>query len=444
MRKILGPSVLASLAVTIFAGASLLTVPAGCSVDGSIDEQTSNETDAILGASAVSRAEQWVSAQLHYCQAANHQRDYDDACTTYCNRTDNPLWDPYRSDCSGLVSWAWDLPAPGRVTSEFAPFQNDITHVIQGVNLLPGDAVNNSDHVMLFKAWITPGHRATFIEEPGCATAITHAHEFDTDVTINGSTVYVSYWGKSFTAIRLNAIGTSGGGGSSSSGCVLGGLYCGGDKLGGDHNTLYRCEGSAAPTVVENCANGCSVNSGSNDSCNAGSGTSGGTCVQGGLYCGGDKVSGNSSTLYRCNGPGTPTVVEQCANGCAVNAGSNDSCKSGGAPPPSGGNCVVGGLYCGGDKVTGNSSTLYKCNGPGTPTVEEQCAHGCSVNAGANDSCKTAGSGGCVAGGLYCGGDKVTGDASTLYKCTSGSSGTVVQHCASGCAVHAGTNDACR
>lgn len=57
---------------------------------------------------------------------------------------------------------------------------------------------------------------------------------------------------------------------------------------------------------------------------------------------------------------------------------------------PSGGTCVAGGLYCGGDKVIGAADTLYKCNGPGTPTVVEKCAAGCMINAGSDDSCKTA------------------------------------------------------
>ncbi|MDB4944333.1 MAG: hypothetical protein JWP97_3867 [Labilithrix sp.] len=62
---------------------------------------------------------------------------------------------------------------------------------------------------------------------------------------------------------------------------------------------------------------------------------SGGDCVPGGLYCGGDKVTGSSKTLYRCEGPGAPTVVEKCAAGCSVNAGQNDAC----APAP--GSCAI-------------------------------------------------------------------------------------------------------
>jgi hypothetical protein len=53
----------------------------------------------------------------------------------------------------------------------------------------------------------------------------------------------------------------------------------------------------------------------------------GSSCFVGGLYCGGDKVSGSSSTLYRCTGSGAPSVVRHCANGCRVNSGSDDSCR---------------------------------------------------------------------------------------------------------------------
>lgn len=53
-----------------------------------------------------------------------------------------------------------------------------------------------------------------------------------------------------------------------------------------------------------------------------------------GDYCGGDKVSGGSkNTLYRCNGPGRATVVRVCSAGCSVHSGTDDTCK---APVPPG------------------------------------------------------------------------------------------------------------
>ncbi|MDB4956195.1 MAG: hypothetical protein JWO36_3764 [Myxococcales bacterium] len=56
--------------------------------------------------------------------------------------------------------------------------------------------------------------------------------------------------------------------------------------------------------------------------------TNGGSnCFVGGNYCGGDKISGNTRWLYRCTGAGAPTLVRKCAYGCAVRSGQNDACK---------------------------------------------------------------------------------------------------------------------
>jgi hypothetical protein len=53
-----------------------------------------------------------------------------------------------------------------------------------------------------------------------------------------------------------------------------------------------------------------------------------------GDYCGGDKVSGgDKNTLYRCNGPGRATVLRRCSAGCSVNTGTDDTCK---VPVPAG------------------------------------------------------------------------------------------------------------
>jgi hypothetical protein len=53
----------------------------------------------------------------------------------------------------------------------------------------------------------------------------------------------------------------------------------------------------------------------------------GASCFVGGSYCGGDKIDGDPSTLFRCTGTGAPTVIRHCANGCAVQSGQDDACK---------------------------------------------------------------------------------------------------------------------
>ena len=158
---------------------------------------------AVHGEGSVARGALWVAAKVPYCQAANHQRDYDTACSTTCTRPDVADWDPYRSDCSGFVSWSWGLPAPGRTTAGFAPFQTDLTHTISADQLRAGDAVNNSEHVMLFVEWTKPGIEAKFMEEPGCSSSTPYAVEVTSSVTLSGDSIDVQYHG-TFTAIRYD------------------------------------------------------------------------------------------------------------------------------------------------------------------------------------------------------------------------------------------------
>jgi len=176
--------------------------------EGRPGELTATTSAAITSDDAISRAQQWVTAKLLYCQSANGQPDDDTSCSPVCNRESNPQWDPYRSDCSGFVSWAWDLPAPGRVTGEFAPFETDITTAIQASDLQPGDACNLTagGHIVLFVQWVTPGKSAMFMEEPGCSANPPYAHEFQSDVTISGVNIDIAYEGESFTAIRYSQL----------------------------------------------------------------------------------------------------------------------------------------------------------------------------------------------------------------------------------------------
>ena len=105
-------------------------------------------------------------------------------------------------------------------------------------------------------------------------------------------------------------------------------------------------------------------------------------CIAGGYYCGGERISGATDTLYRCNADGPPTLLARCANGCAIGpAGKDDACRP---PTP----CVAGGWYCGGEKVNGDPDVLYRCGADGKSiSVIRRCAKGCRINPGADDDC---------------------------------------------------------
>lgn len=95
--------------------------------------------------------------------------------------------------------------------------------------------------------------------------------------------------------------------------------------------------------------------------------------------------------------------------------------------------CENGGHYCGGDMLAGDPSTVYTCNTGGAPISRGRCLFACQNRPDKDDIC-LAGPEPCKETGLYCGGDKVDGDPSTLYRCTDGV-GVVVRVCPKGCVI---------
>lgn len=104
--------------------------------------------------------------------------------------------------------------------------------------------------------------------------------------------------------------------------CQPGAHYCGGDRLAGDPRTLYECNGGGVPIARGICAYDCIVHQGQDDVCRGG----GGTCRDGALYCGGDKLDGDPGTLYICMA-GVGTQPRTCASACVVRPGDDDICR---------------------------------------------------------------------------------------------------------------------
>ena len=104
--------------------------------------------------------------------------------------------------------------------------------------------------------------------------------------------------------------------------CTPGALYCGGDKVAGDPKTLYQCNGGGVPLARGVCLGECTIRPADDDTCRG----VGGTCVDGSDYCGGDKLDGDPQVLYRCSG-GVGINPRLCSDGCAVRAGDDDICR---------------------------------------------------------------------------------------------------------------------
>jgi hypothetical protein len=124
------------------------------------------------------RALDWVHRQVPYCQCVNGMSD------------------PYRADCSGLVSMAWALPADkpygGNTTYHFANgvWDNGRSVALPSWNdLVAGDAVNypgdpnaGTGHIRLFAGWMNAQHtQYCSIEEYSTGTpARIYPHNVDT------------------------------------------------------------------------------------------------------------------------------------------------------------------------------------------------------------------------------------------------------------------------
>jgi len=181
-----------------------------CAGEGNFCCISQEEIAPGCGTAALARAKTWANAQLTYCQSPNGQPDPLTICSPICTRAVNPVWDPYRSDCSGLVSFAYGLPPPGHITLDYAPYKTDVSFVIPGgaAELQPGDAINSipREHVMLFAYWNNAEKTvASFYEEPTCVGTAPYARLSTTDVKINSTdgTIALASNGMTFAPIRF-------------------------------------------------------------------------------------------------------------------------------------------------------------------------------------------------------------------------------------------------
>lgn len=160
--------------------------------------------DATFGERTLSRARAWIAAKMPYCGGPNGGHDL--ICGGTCVRTgsaDKTEWDPYRSDCSGFVSWSWGLPAPGETTSTLAPYATDASVLVKVDDLQPGDALNSGHHVMLFGGWVDANAgTATVLQESRCGTEA--SEKVATFERVDATTLRISD-GRTFRSIRARA-----------------------------------------------------------------------------------------------------------------------------------------------------------------------------------------------------------------------------------------------
>lgn len=134
-------------------GVCLFVLPLGCAADATREVPVGQVEQAITADSIMARAKEWVAQKVLYCTVANHK--WDATCSYTCNRP-TAAWDAYRSDCSGFVSWCWQLASqPASRTYMVDKAGADGWTSIPIDSLTTGDALVCNGHIMLFSRWVS-------------------------------------------------------------------------------------------------------------------------------------------------------------------------------------------------------------------------------------------------------------------------------------------------
>jgi hypothetical protein len=139
----------------------LVAAPLGCAADvrddgrlvDPVTEELGQTSQAITADSIMARAKQWVAEKVLYCAVSNNK--WDSVCGYQCERP-KAAWDAYRSDCSGYVSWCWQIASqPSSRTYMVDKAGTDGWKTIPIDALAPGDALVCNGHIMLFSRWVS-------------------------------------------------------------------------------------------------------------------------------------------------------------------------------------------------------------------------------------------------------------------------------------------------
>jgi hypothetical protein len=129
------------------------------------------------------RASTWVTDNVAYSSSSKH--------------------DGYRQDCSGFVSYTWQLTKPGTSPSGL----KDSSYQIAYSKLKSGDALISSSHAMLFIQWVDQS-KGTFIayeEENATYGTMQRTLTLNTSTGVITQGSYYTYAGK-YKAYRLNGL----------------------------------------------------------------------------------------------------------------------------------------------------------------------------------------------------------------------------------------------
>ena len=142
--------------VAWFVGASLIV--AGCAaptIEDEVEGSTSSLEVVVHVDDVMARAQEWVNLRVPYCGGVRGGGDA--ICGGICNRPSAP-WNGYRSDCSGFLSWAWQIPDdPATATYVRDRGGDHGWRTVAIADLRTGDAMVANGHIKLVSKMVGDG-----------------------------------------------------------------------------------------------------------------------------------------------------------------------------------------------------------------------------------------------------------------------------------------------
>jgi len=148
-----------------------LLVLAGCASSATDGESVGGSADEISASDIMARANAYIAANVLYCQAPAGQY-YTGPENCYpgvaCPAPEGHPWDDYRTDCSGFVSYVWQIPSdPDTATFSYDMSGPQGWTSIAFDSLRAGDALVAEGHIKLFSKF-EGANAAQIYEEYDC------------------------------------------------------------------------------------------------------------------------------------------------------------------------------------------------------------------------------------------------------------------------------------
>jgi MYXO-CTERM domain-containing protein len=157
-------------------------------------------SEAMTANEILARADAFIAAKVPYCGAVRGGKDY--MCGGTCQRP-AAAWDHYRSDCSGFVSWCWQIASVPSTHSYIVDKSGaNGWHTVAIDELRAGDAVVCDGHIKLFSKFVGKGS-AEIYEEYNCGHV---GRKGVQTFTRSGNTLKFAYDSRIYHGIRRNGL----------------------------------------------------------------------------------------------------------------------------------------------------------------------------------------------------------------------------------------------